>query len=352
MRKMKPASLLALFTAVFLLIPAVTAEANYTSVDLVEIAESEQSAADAAAPESAAENPESSDIALPEAATTGAETAEETAEVTAPAEPEGPHGSGPWTTNSGTVIYMPYIEDSSERLFDYADLLTASEEEALRTRIAELEGKKNCIIVILTSNDIPMDYYYGNTTSMTYAEQFYMDLTGYSNTSSVDGFLFLLDMNNRVIYTVGAGRYQAEKYVDFEETVYNDVLSDMRAGNYSGVCETFLQDLYKLENVLYAAIPTPVSLIASAIITLFVLVMLLARHKSSQPVNNAKIAVKTMNYRNLGHRMVFLGKHTTTRHIERSSGSSGGGGGFSGGSHSGGGFSGGGGGFSGGGGKF
>ena len=75
---------------------------------------------------------------------------------------------------------------------------------------------------------------------------------------------------------------------------------------------------------------------------------LLAKHSSSQPVNNAKIAVKTLNFRQTGHNAIFLGKHTSQRRIVKEHHSSGGGG-FSGGTHSGGGFSGGGGGFSGGG---
>ncbi|MBQ3406525.1 MAG: TPM domain-containing protein, partial [Lachnospiraceae bacterium] len=63
-------------------------------------------------------------------------------------EPAGPHGSGPYTTNNGTVIYMPYVEDNSQRVYDYADLLTTSEEKSLSDYIAELEGKKKCEIII------------------------------------------------------------------------------------------------------------------------------------------------------------------------------------------------------------
>ncbi len=262
-------------------------------------------------------------------------------------EPTGPHGSGPYTTNNGTVIYMPYVEDNSQRVYDYADLLTTSEEKSLSDYIAELEGKKKCEIIILTSTDIPLDISYGNETSMKYAEQFYMD-----NAITDDGLIFLLDMNNRMIWTAGSGKYKTEKYVDFEEKVYNDVLDGMRSQRYYDVCNTFLKDVYKLDNVAYAMMPTPFSLIISAVLSLITLVSLLAKHSSSQPVNNAKIAVKTLNFRQTGHNAIFLGKHTSQRKIVKEHHSSGGGGGFSGGTHSGGGFSGGGGGFSGGGGHF
>ena len=277
-----------------------------------------------------------------ESQTDGTETQETTA-----VEPTGPHGSGPYTTNNGTVIYMPYVEDNSQRVYDYADLLTTSEEKSLSDYIAELEGKKKCEIIILTSSDIPLDISYGNETSMKYAEQFYMD-----NSITDDGLIFLLDMNNRMIWTAGSGKYKAEKYVDFEEKVYNDVLDGMRNQRYYDVCNTFLKDVYKLDNIAYAMMPTPFSLIISAVLSLITLVSLLAKHSSSQPPNNAKIAVKTLNFRQTGHNAIFLGKHTSQRRIVTEHHSSGGGGGFSGGTHSGGGFSGGGGGFSGGGGHF
>ena len=67
-----------------------------------------------------------------------------------------------------------------------------------------------------------------NLSVSALAEQFFMDLTGYSNTKDVDGFIFTLDMNNRLIYTAGAGRYKTEKYVDFAEEIYNDALYGMR----------------------------------------------------------------------------------------------------------------------------
>ncbi len=299
--------------------------------------------------EDAADNEGEIDLSGADAGTadTESQTDGADAQVTAAPEPTGPHGSGPYTTNNDTVIYMPYVEDNSQRVYDYADLLTTSEEKSLSDYIAELEGKKKCEIMILTSTDIPLDINYGTETSMKYAEQFYMD-----NSITDDGFIFLLDMNNKIIWTAGSGKYKAEKYVDFEEKVYNDVLDGMKNQRYYDVCNTFLKDVYKLDNVAYAMMPTPFSLIISAVLSLITLVSLLAKHSSSQPVNNAKIAVKTLNFRQTGHNAIFLGKHTSQRRIVKEHHSSGGGGGFSGGTHSGGGFSGGGGGFSGGGGHF
>ena len=345
MRKMKTLRLITLLIAALMMISLLSVNAAAAvdgTLDLQEITESIEDGSIAAEAESALDDVTEAVEALE------GETSGEAVLID-----EGPHGSGPWTNNNGITFYMPYVEDTSERLFDYGDLLTADEEAQVRARIAELQEKKKAVVIILTSNDIPRDAYYGNETTMKYAEQFFMDLTGYSNTKDVDGFIFTLDMNNRLIYTAGAGRYKTEKYVDFAEEIYNDALNGMRSGNYAEVCNVMLDDYYKLDNIAYAAIPTMMSLIVSLVLSLLTLVILLAKHNKSQPVKNARIAVRTMNYHNLAHQMIFLGKHTTQRRIEKSSSSGGGGGGgFSGGSHSGGGFSGGGGGFSGGGGHF
>ncbi len=303
------------------------------------VTDTAEAADDTAAPEVSDGESAVSDVA-------GGNATTDTATAAQSAEPEGPHGSGPYQTNNGTVIYMPYVADNSQRVYDYAELLKDSEEKALSEYIAELEAKKKCEIMILTSLDIPLDINYGNETSMKYAEQFYMD-----NSVTDDGLILLLDMNNRMIWVAGSGKYSDQKYVNFEEQVYNDVLDGMRNQEYYNVCNTFLKDVYKLDNIGYALIPTPQSVLISFVLSLIVLVSLLAKHKTSQPVNNAVIAVKTLNFRQTGHNALFLGKHTSKRTIHRDHGG-GGGGGFSGGTHSGGGFSGGGGGFSGGGGHF
>ena len=255
-------------------------------------------------------------------------------------------GDDTYISNNGTVFRIPRPADKTARVYDYAGLFTDAQKEALTKKIRSIEESKKADIVILTSRDVPKDAYDSMETTMRYARQFLVD-NGFAENS----FVCLLDMNNRMIWTAGSGKYKAEKYVDFEEKVYNDVLDGMRNQRYYDVCNTFLKDVYKLDNVAYAMMPTPFSLIISAVLSLITLVSLLAKHSSSQPVNNAKIAVKTLNFRQTGHNAIFLGKHTSQRRIVKEHHSSGGGG-FSGGTHSGGGFSGGGGGFSGGGGHF
>ena len=167
----------------------------------------------------------------------------------------------------------------------------------------------------------------------------------------IDGDIFMIDKKNNVLWTAGHGKYKDKIYVGFASDVYDVAMPYLRDRDFYGGANAFLTELHKLENVAVALIPTFGSLIVSALLSLAGIVILLSKHKSSQPVNNAKIAVKTLNYRQAGHRAIFLGTRKSSRTIPKSSGS-GGGGGFSGGTSSGGGFSGGGSGFSGGGGHF
>ena len=48
--------------------------------------------------------------------------------------------------------------DTQERVFDYADVLTADQEEALRALIAEQEKRTACDIVLVTLNESLADY--------------------------------------------------------------------------------------------------------------------------------------------------------------------------------------------------
>ena len=138
------------------------------------------------------------------------------------------------------------------------------------------------------------------------------------------------------------------------ENFYNDIHDDMTNGNYYFVCDRYITYIHRFRNIAYALIPTPLSLVISAVMSILVLLGLVARHKSTQPSKATQIPIKTLDYRRTGHTRRFLGKNVMTRVLPKNDPPrGGGGGGFSGGhSSGGGGFSGHAGGSSGGGGHF
>ncbi len=258
-------------------------------------------------------------------------------------------GSGPYTSNDGTVFYMP-VADKTKILYDYADLFTDAQEKELTQKLSLESDEKNCEIMVLTSYDIPRDINYGTETTQKYAEEFM-----HENAISDDRTILIMDMNNRLVVVYGQGRfYGDDKFVKMAEDFYNEIYDDMANANYVYVVERYISYVHRFRNIMFALIPTPGSLAISAVLSAMVLISLIARHKSTQPSKATQIPIKTLNYARTHHNSRFLGKTVTHRVIPKSEpGRGGGGGGFSGGhSSGGGGFSGHAGGSSGGGGHF
>ena len=258
-------------------------------------------------------------------------------------------GSGPYTSNDGTVFYMP-VADKTKILYDYADLFTDAQEKELTQKLSLESDEKNCEIMVLTSYDIPRDINYGTETTQKYAEEFM-----HENAISDDRTILVMDMNNRLVVVYGQGRfYGDDKFVKMAEDFYNEIYDDMANANYVYVVERYISYVHRFRNIMFALIPTPLSLAISAVLSALTLITLIARHKSTQPSKATQIPIKTLNYARTHHNSRFLGKTVTHRVIPKSEpGRGGGGGGFSGGhSSGGGGFSGHAGGSSGGGGHF
>lgn len=82
-----------------------------------------------------------------------------------------------------------------ETVFDYADLLTESEEDSFRNFSEKFE-KYDVSVIFLTTNDTE------GKSSMIYSDDFYDN-----NHFRPDGVLFMIDMDNREIYINTVGKY-------------------------------------------------------------------------------------------------------------------------------------------------
>ncbi|MDO4619975.1 MAG: TPM domain-containing protein [Lachnospiraceae bacterium] len=257
---------------------------------------------------------------------------------------ENNNGDNIYVTNNGTVITMPLITDKTKRIFDYAELFSDQQEEELLKSIEKIQDRLKGDVVILTTNDIPEDNYYGSVTSRKYCEQFYLD-----NGFAKDGFIYLIDLNNRILWTAGTGEFAAEKYNSLEDKIYNAALSEAKNGKYYGTAVVCLDYLDRIHNIPRAAVPNGISLIVSGFAALLSIIIFAAKHHRTQPSVANTPMVKANDYKTLNHDCRFLGKTVTKRHIPKNTG---GGGGSIGGGTSSGGFSSGGSSFSGGGGHF
>jgi len=118
------------------------------------------------------------------------------------------------------------LGEDSARVFDYADLMSESEISELEALISGMRSAYNMDFVVLTSNDAVTG------ESMAYADDFY-DYNGFGIGSEWDGFLFFIDMNNRVptISTCGLMiRYVTDARLNaLLDTSYNYLAEDQFA---------------------------------------------------------------------------------------------------------------------------
>ena len=105
-----------------------------------------------------------------------------------------------------TLVYAEPLTpsvDSSEKIYDYADLLTDEEEKDLKIKIDEYINKNNLDLVLVTIDKNP--YGVSDEFTQTYAQDFY-DYNDFGIGSTYDGVLVLIDMDNRYPYIVTTGQ--------------------------------------------------------------------------------------------------------------------------------------------------
>ena len=252
-------------------------------------------------------------------------------------------------------VYETALVDSSEKIYDFADILTDDEEVKLKSFAYEFIDKAKMDVVILTiKREYSNDYENENIAADFYDyNDFGIDFSNYS------GILLLRNANPLDpyydMYTFG----DAQLYYSFDRmnSILDYIGDDIGDRNYYDAFHNFISELdyyygngipkehkdYYIDSNgdLHKRFVPPIlpAFIVSSIVTLIIIVTLVKRNKLvSKPtradeyldVNSIKYAEKTDSFKNAV---------TTSYVVSSSSGSSGGGrssGGFrsSGGSHS------------------
>ncbi len=100
--------------------------------------------------------------------------------------------------NLDNILNTPAI-DASEKIYDFADLLTPSEEEEIYQQVNQFINKTNFDLAIVTINDN------NKLSAMEYADDFY-DYNDFGTDAEYSGILFLIDMDTREIYMSTTGK--------------------------------------------------------------------------------------------------------------------------------------------------
>ncbi|MDE6292293.1 MAG: TPM domain-containing protein, partial [Bacilli bacterium] len=250
-------------------------------------------------------------------------------------------------SNKANILATPYV-DASEKIYDFADILTDQEEEYLYKLIQEYINTTNMDMVILTDTKS----YYADSQNETYAADFYdyndfgLDLENYSgvllyrNAYEVDPYYNVYMFGN------------AQLYYDYNrsEAMLDAIYSDMRGKNYLAAFEEFI-DIYTeyyedgipssmkdygIDSMGFMykkyAYPWSWALLVSCIVAFIYAAVFIGRNKM---VKKAREAKDYLNEEDVDmYRVVdqYVRSHTSSYTVSSSSGSSGGGGHSSGGS--------------------
>ncbi len=215
------------------------------------------------------------------------------------------------------IMSTPSV-DATEKVYDFADLFTDSEEEKLYNEARTFIDKYNMDFAIVTIDEND------KSSEVAYADDFY----DYNDFSS-NGLLFLIDMDNRQIYMSTSGtaigmyndnrieylmdkvyQYMTDKEYYEGTSKYISLLSSLAEKGYPSSSESFVSNGTVL---LY-------SLIASFVVTLIVMIVLVLKNKLVRKANEAKAYLidDSVKVNVVEERLVST--HTTKTKIETSSG--------------------------------
>lgn len=228
------------------------------------------------------------------------------------------------------VLANDYIvDDTSQKVYDYAAILTEEQRDSLESYAGELSEKYDADFVIVTINEN------NRSSSQDFADRFFDDnyfgqKDGKKEYGKGDGMVFLIDMDYRQFSLSTAGLVHKAMGDDEVDDLLDHAAVKMRTEDYYGACMTSLDesaDAVKghlaVRGVISIAAPLGLAAVVSAIV-LFVLMSF--SKKSKAAVEAGRYIVP--NSLHITHEYeVKTGSHTSVSRKPDSSSKGGGGGG-------------------------
>lgn len=232
--------------------------------------------------------------------------------------------------NKDIILATPAI-DTKEKVYDFADLFTDSEEEKLYEDITEYINSYNMDLAVVTINDN------NKLNAQEYAQDFYD-----YNDFRTDGILFLIDMDTREIYMTTTGS-AIDMYNDYRiDQILDSVYYYVSSGNYYDTASSFIDEVsyyasvglpsdgdYSYDSkVVFADIFLKCFLIA-LIVTIVIMIILVMKNRMVKKATSSReyLVKETMQINHVSE--TFLGAFVSKVRRSHDSGSSGGGGGSS-----------------------
>ena len=141
------------------------------------------------------------------------------------------------------ILNTPCVDDV-DKIYDFADLLTDSEESLLYDEVKQFIDKNKYDLVLVTTNENP------ELDAMNYADDFY-DYNFFGINKTRDGILMLIDMVNRELYISTSG-YAIKMYDDFRiESILDDGYSYIKDEEYYNTFSSMIKSLDKFYSIGY-----------------------------------------------------------------------------------------------------
>lgn len=237
--------------------------------------------------------------------------------------------------NDGYVEDIPMLSDgdveidTQQKVYDYANLLTDSEEESLAAATKEILGTYKLDTVVVTTADAE------NKSSMEYADDFY-DYNGFGYGETYDGLLLLIDMENRMVWLSTCGSAIPMFSDSHIEEITSDAASYLSSADYYGGCSSALQDIASTAKAdvematvggrfMRSARRIPLYLLAAAAVSGISIAVMAHQSQTARKARNAAAYLDRGSMRLAVREDRYLHSTTTRTRIESSSGGSGGG---------------------------
>ena len=227
------------------------------------------------------------------------------------------------TENNKNIILDTPAVNAEEKVYDFADLFTDSEEQSIKSKIDSYINVHDMDLAVVTISKN------NKSNAMNYADDFY-DYNDFGIGSTRDGVLFLIDMDTREIWMSTTGNaikmyndYRIEKaldavyeYMSDEEyyegtTKYINIINDYAAKGLPSKSE---------ENDMTAGKALMFSLIAGLVLTAIIMGILIAKNKLVRKATTAAeyLNKDSVDIQNLGE--ILISSNTTKTKIESDSG--------------------------------
>lgn len=231
---------------------------------------------------------------------------------------------------------------TTERVFDYADVLSDKEEEKLRALIAEKELETGCDIVLVTLNESLEEYAKGYEEQlghidpsryvMVYADNFYDEKNFGFDKVHGDGVILLdnwyREADGRVYSWLSTcGRAEDRFSSSMIDSLLDDALEYVDDDPYSAYREYVELFAEMMNGKRGIHIPVWAAVLLSAVITAVYLFAHLSENKGEKTVSERTYLARENEMRMKRKEDIFLRKSVSTRKIETNNGGGRGGGG-------------------------